>query len=92
MTVTFPEDYRAEGSAGKRSRIPCQAARREAKESSELDDDFAQDVSEFDTMEEYSGDVRAKALRPMEERREEATQNNVLEAVVGAAEIDCRNA
>jgi trigger factor len=88
LTVTFPEDYRAKNLAGKQAVFHVKLHDVKQKELPELDDDFAQDVSEFDTMEEYRADVRAKLLAHMEEHAKEATQNNVLEAVVGAAEID----
>ena len=88
LTVTFPEDYRAKDLAGKEAVFHVKLHDVKQKELPELDDDFAQDVSEFDTMDEYRADVRAKLLARAEEFAKEATQNNVLEAVVEAAEID----
>jgi len=88
ITVTFPEDYRAKNLAGKQAVFHVKLHDVKQKELPELDDDFAQDVSEFDTMDEYRADIKAKLLARMEEYAKEATQNNVLEAVVEAAEID----
>jgi trigger factor len=88
LTVTFPEDYRAKNLAGKEAVFHVKLHDVKQKELPELDDDFAQDVSEFDTMDEYRADVRAKMLARMEEFAKETTQNNVLESVVKTAEID----
>ncbi|NLT98737.1 MAG: trigger factor [Christensenellaceae bacterium] len=88
LTVTFPENYRAKDLAGKEAVFHVKLHDVKQKELPDLDDDFAQDVSEFDTMDEYRADIKAKLLERAEEFAKEATQNNVLEAVVGTAEID----
>ncbi len=58
VNVTFPEQYQAAELAGKAAVFQCDVKKIEAKELPELDDDFAQDVSEFDTLAEYKEDVR----------------------------------
>ncbi len=88
ITVTFPEEYRAEQLAGKEAVFHIVLHDVKQKELPELDDDFAQDVSEFDTMDEYRADVRAKLLSHAEEHAKEDTENAVLEEVVKTAEID----
>ncbi len=88
ITVTFPEEYRAEQLAGKEAVFHIMLHDVKQKELPALDDDFAQDVSEFDTMDEYRADVRAKLLAHAEEHAKEDTENAVLEEVVKAAEID----
>lgn len=88
ITVTFPEEYRAEQLAGKEAVFHIVLHDVKQKELPALDDDFAQDVSEFDTMEEYRADVRAKLLAHAEEHAKEDTQNAVLEEVVKTAEVD----
>jgi trigger factor len=88
ITVNFPEDYRAEQLAGKEAVFHIVLHDVKQKELPTLDDDFAQDVSEFDSMDEYRADVRAKLLAHMEEHAKEETESNVLEAVVKTAEID----
>ncbi len=88
ITVTFPEEYRAEQLAGKEAVFHIVLHDVKQKELPELDDDFAQDVSEFDTMDEYRADVHAKLLSHAEEHAKEDTENAVLEEVVKTAEID----
>ena len=60
VKVTFPEEYQAKELAGKEAVFQCDVKKIEAKELPELDDDFAKDVSEFDTLDEYKADVKAK--------------------------------
>ena len=88
ITVTFPEEYRAEHLAGKEAVFHIVLHDVKQKELPMLDDDFAQDVSEFDSMDEYRADVRAKLLAHAEEHAKEDTENAVLEEVVKSAEID----
>lgn len=88
ITVTFPEEYRAEKLAGKEAVFHVVLHDVKQKELPTLDDDFAQDVSEFDTMEAYRADVRAKLLAHAEEHAKEDTESAVLEVVVENAEID----
>ncbi len=88
ITVTSPEEYRAEHLAGKEAVFHIVLHDVKQKELPMLDDDFAQDVSEFDSMDEYRADVRAKLLAHAEEHAKEDTENAVLEEVVKSAEID----
>ena len=88
ITVTFPEEYRAEQLAGKEAVFHIVLHDVKQKELPELDDDFAQDVSEFDTMDEYRADVRAKLLAHAEEHAKEETENAVMAQVVKAAEVE----
>ncbi len=88
ITVTFPEEYRAEQLAGKEAVFHVVLHDVKQKELPALDDEFAQDVSEFDTLEEYRADVRAKLLERAEKNAKDETENAVLEAVVECAEID----
>ena len=60
VNVTFPEDYHASDLAGKPAVFKCTVHEIKVKELPELDDDFASEVSEFDTLEEYKADVKAK--------------------------------
>ena len=60
VDVTFPEEYHAKELAGKPAVFKCTVKEIKVKELPELDDDFAQDVSDFDTLEEYKADVRKK--------------------------------
>ncbi len=83
VTVTFPEDYHAEELKGKEAVFKCTVNAITVKELPELDDEFAQDVSEFDTFEEYKNDVRAKQL---EKKQAEARRTKQNKAVAKAAE------
>ena len=60
VNVTFPEEYHAENLAGKAAVFKCTVHEIKAKEIPEIDDEFAAEVSEFDTLEEYKADVKAK--------------------------------
>ena len=60
VKVTFPEDYHAEDLKGKEAVFKCTVHEIKAKELPEIDDEFAAEVSEFDTLEEYKADVKAK--------------------------------
>jgi len=62
VNVTFPEEYQAEELAGKDAVFQCVVHEIKAKELPELDDDFASEVSEFDTVDEYKEDVKAKLI------------------------------
>lgn len=71
VKVTFPEDYHAEDLKGKDAVFKCTVHEIKAKELPELDDEFASEVSEFDTLEEYKADVEKK-LR--EEKKAQARE------------------
>lgn len=60
VNVTFPEEYHSEDLAGKEAVFKCTVHEIKVKELPELDDDFAAEVSEFDTLEEYKADLKAK--------------------------------
>ena len=60
VKVTFPEDYHAEDLKGKDAVFKCTVHEIKAKELPEIDDEFAAEVSEFDTLEEYKADIKAK--------------------------------
>ena len=71
VNVTFPEDYQAEELKGKAAVFKCKVNRIQKKELPEVDDEFAKDVSEFDTLEEYKADIRKKLA---EEKEKDAQQ------------------
>ena len=60
VNVTFPTEYHAEDLAGKEAVFKCTVHEIKVKELPELDDDFAAEVSEFDTLDEYKNDIKAK--------------------------------
>ncbi len=81
VKVTFPEEYHSAELAGKPAVFKCTIKKIEVKELPELDDDFAQDVSEFDTIEEYKEDVK----KNLEEKKAEAAKQAKEDAAVDAA-------
>ena len=78
VNVTFPEEYHAKELAGKPALFKVTVKEIKVKELPELDDDFAQDVSEFDSLEEYKKDI-AKSVK---ERKEKAAKTAKEDAVV----------
>lgn len=83
VKVTFPEDYQAENLKGKDAVFKCTVKEIKEKELPELDDEFASEVSEFDTLAEYREDVRKnleeKKAKGAKNAREEAAVNAVVE-------------
>ncbi len=86
--VTFPEDYHAEELKGKDAVFTCSIIKVSRTELPELDDDFAQDVSEFDTMEEYKEDLRNKIRERREEDAKQSKRDNAVSSAARAAQID----
>ena len=83
VNVTFPEEYHAENLAGKEAVFKCTVHEIKVKELPEIDDEFAAEVSEFDTLEEYKADVKAKIK---EEKIAEAKSKKEDQAVEKAIE------
>ncbi len=80
VNVTFPEDYHAENLKGKPAVFKCKLHEIKATELPALDDEFAKDVSEFDTLDAYKADVKAKIA----ERYQKTADNEFEEAVLNA--------
>ncbi len=78
VNVTFPEDYHAKELAGKAAVFKVKLHSINKVELPALDDDFAKDVSEFDTFDEYKADVKAK----IEKRHETTAENKVEDALM----------
>lgn len=81
VNVTFPENYQAKELAGKAAVFKCTVKKIEMKELPELNDDFAKDVSEFDTLEEYKADIR----KNLEEKKADAAKRSREDAAVEKA-------
>ena len=85
VDVTFPEEYHAKELAGKPAVFKCTVKEIKVKELPELDDDFAQDVSDFDTLEEYKADVRKKVeekkAADAKAKKEDAVIEKIIEGV-----------
>ena len=86
--VTFPEDYQAEDLKGKDAVFKCTIRGIKEKELPELDDEFASEVSEFDTLEEYKADVRAKLTETKEKEAKNLREEAVVEAIVKDSDME----
>ncbi|NLY70249.1 MAG: trigger factor [Clostridiales bacterium] len=91
VKVTFPEDYHAEDLAGKEAVFKCKVHEVKETELPELDDEFAKDGSEFDTLEELKKSTREKLEKNAKDRSEYETKNTILEKVYEANDIDIPN-
>ena len=88
LDVTFPEAYHAKELAGKAAVFHVKVNGITATELPALDDDFAKDISEFDTLEEYKKDIRAKLEAQAAERDQNVFTNAVIEKVMENATVD----
>jgi trigger factor len=88
VELNFPDDYHAEHLAGKPATFKVDVKEVRAKELPELDDDFAADNSDFDTLEELRADIEHRLLHAFEHRAEHQFRDSVLDAAVANAEID----
>ena len=88
INVTFPEEYHAEELKGKPAVFKVTVKSIQQKELPELNDDFAKDVSEFDTFEEYKQDVKAKLDKANADKTAAEFEGNVIKVVTDAAKVD----
>ena len=79
VNVTFPENYQAEELAGKPAVFKCKIHEIKGKELAELDDEFAKDVSEFDTIAEYKADIKAKLTETADKNASVELDNTISE-------------
>ena len=82
VKVTFPEDYHAEDLKGKEVVFKCTVHEIKAKELPEIDDEFAAEVSEFDTLEEYKADVKTKIKEQKAAEGKAKQEDQVVEQAV----------
>lgn len=88
VNVTFPEDYHAEELKGKEAVFKCTVHEIKAKELPEIDDEFAAEVSEFDTLEEYKADVKAKIKDEKAAEGKTKKEDQIVEQAVKNAEME----
>ena len=88
VNVTFPEDYQAEELKGKAATFKCTVKEIKEKELPELDDEFASEVSEFETLAEYKADVKTKLSEKKEKEAKDAKEAAVIEAIVNDSEME----
>lgn len=87
VQVTFPEEYHAEELAGKEALFKVKVKGIETRKLRELDDEFAQEVSPFDTLAEFREDIRSNLVLVMETRKKELIKQEVLDKAIAATEI-----
>ena len=92
VEVTFPEEYHAPDLAGKPASFHVKVLGITEKQLPEIDDDFAQDTTEFDSLEEYKADVRAELEQSKEERAKSEMENVLVEKAVEGATMDIPDA
>ena len=88
VNVTFPEEYHAAALAGKPAMFKVKVNEIKKKELPELDDDFASEVSEFDTLDEYKKNVREQMEKAAEEKAKDETEDAAIDAAAEDCEID----
>ena len=88
VNVTFPEEYHAKELAGKAAVFKVKLHAIKATELAELDDEFAKDVSEFDTLEAYKADIRAKQAERNEKQADAEVEDKLIDVLVEKMEAD----
>lgn len=92
VKVTFPEDYQAQELAGKEAVFACKVQEVKTKEYPEIDDEFAQEVSEFDTLAEYKEDVKKKITEQKETQAKNEKQQKVMDKIIENATMEIPDA
>lgn len=88
ISVKFPEEYHAEDLKGKDAIFKIKLNKIQKKEVPKLDDEFAKDVSEFDTLKELKEDIQKKAQERKDRQSENELENKVVEEIVNGMEVD----
>jgi len=88
INVTFPEDYKVESLAGKPAVFSVTLKEVKKKELSSLDDEFAKDVSEFDTLEELKNDIKNKLEESAKAIEEGSLKSSIVDKLIETTEVD----
>jgi len=88
VNVTFPEDYGSQELAGKPVVFKVKLHEIKFKELPDADDEFAKDVSEFDTLEEYKADVAVKILEQKNSINDEEVENQLIDQIIGGMKAE----
>ncbi len=88
VKVTFPEEYHAKDLQGKEAVFQCKVHEIKAKEIPEIDDEFASEVSEFDTLEEYKEDLKKSIAQKKESEGKEKQEDEAVEQAVENAQYE----
>ncbi len=86
VNVEFPKDYGAKDLAGKPATFKVKLHEIKIRELPQIDDEFAKDVSEFDTLKEFKADLKKKALERKQKSAEEAVENDLVQQIVDGIE------
>ena len=92
VNVTFPEEYHAENLKGKPATFKCTVTAIQEKDVPALDDEFAKDVSEYDTLDAYKAATKEDLQKKADERDDAEFENAVLDAVCANAKVDIPDA
>lgn len=88
VNVTFPEKYQSADLAGKPAVFKVKINEIKTKELPELDDEFAQDVSEFDTLDEYKEDLRKRLVEQKENEAKRTKEDEAIQKIIDKSEMD----
>ncbi|MEG1662847.1 MAG: trigger factor [Clostridia bacterium] len=88
VKVVFPEDYNAEELKGKEAVFKCKVNSVKVKEIPELDDEFAKEISEFDTLAAYKEDIKNKLTADAEEKAERDYEDAIVDKIVASSEVE----
>ncbi len=92
VKVTFPEDYHAEELKGRDAVFKCTVHEIKTKEIPEIDDEFASEVSDFDTLDEYKEDLKVKIKEQKEKDAREQKEDQAVEKAVANASMEIPDA
>ena len=92
VNVTFPAEYHADELAGKPAKFVVTIKEVKRNELPELNDEFASEVSDFDTLDEYKADIKAKLLKDKEDEAKRAKEDAVIGKIVENATMDIPDA
>ncbi len=88
VTVTFPEDYQAENLAGKKADFKCKVNSIKYKEYPEINDEFASNVSEFETLADYKASIKERLEKQASETAKTETENKIIDEIVKNMEVN----
>lgn len=88
VNVTFPEDYHAKELAGKAAVFKVKLNGIQFEELPAADDEFAKDVSEFNTLDEYKADIKDKITKRNEQQAQSAFENKLIDELIGKLDAD----
>ncbi len=88
VVVTFPKNYGVAELNGKQATFDCLISKIEEKQLPQLNDEFASNVSDFETLEEYKQDIKKHLQESLDAHNKQENENNLIEAVVNNAQVD----